>query len=63
MKTVTFDENKWKLVPVEPGLEVLHAMGAAWESLSHDPSITSEARWGRLYRALLAAAPQQKGGA
>ena len=30
MKTVTFDETKWKLVPVEPTEEMLNAVIEAW---------------------------------
>lgn len=49
MKTVTFDESVWQLVPVEPTAEML--LAAAGE-------VHSATYWGSAYLAMLAAAPK-----
>ena len=46
MKTVTFDETKWQLVPVEPTPEMLDSCGTGAGGLKR-----------RLWAAMLAAAP------
>ena len=58
MKTVTFDESVWQLVPVS----ATKAMWAAWDSApcnGEDDAANLEAA----YRAMLAAAPKHEGGA
>lgn len=50
MKTITYDETKWKLVPIEPTREQISAAQMAW---LNDPCRLSST----LYRAMLAAAP------
>jgi hypothetical protein len=52
MKTVTFDESQWKLVPVEPTFEMCDADAGT--------STTERRMWNAAhYRAMLAAAPQR----
>ncbi len=50
MKTITFDETKWKLVPVNP----TSAMANAWFKEAQNAMSTNSDR----YRAMLHAAPQ-----
>lgn len=53
MKTVTFDEKKWKLVPIEPTDEMCIAAISA--SLG-DKAINGKPQWD----AMIAAAPEHK---
>ena len=53
MKAVTFDETKYKLVPVEPTPEMLAAWPAHRHGAGHEAAI---------YRAMLAAAPTMLNG-
>ena len=54
MRTVTYDETKWKLVPMEPTVEMLQA---AYRALECEGLVTTT--WVRetTYRTMLAAAP------
>lgn len=47
MKTVTFDETKWKLVPIEPTDEMIRAY-------IHQPLMSGQ----ELYKLMIAAAPE-----
>lgn len=53
MKTVTFDESVWQLVPVEPTIEMISA--ATRDSVGFGTRA--------VYQAMLAAAPKFEGGA
>lgn len=53
MKTVTYDDSKWRLVPEEPTAEML-------EEIRLIPHFTQRALAVR-YQAMLAAAPEYKG--
>ncbi len=53
MKTVTFDESVWQLVPVEPTIEMVQA--ATHKSVGFGTRAA--------YQAMLAAAPKHEGGA
>lgn len=55
MKTVAFDETKWKLVPIEPTEVMKHAGRAAGWSNAVAYNETRD-----IYRAMLAAAPEAK---
>ena len=52
MKTVTFDETKFKLVPLEPTSEMLRTLSQEWHHSRYEPF---RAR----YRDMIAAAPAQ----
>ncbi len=52
MKTITYDENEWKLVPVEPTDKMLYA---AADCIDEYAAFNSAAA---AYREMLAAAPQ-----
>lgn len=54
MKTITYDENEWKLVPVEPTHEMVLVGVNAGVNASH----LGEKWFPAAYRAALAAAPQ-----
>ena len=61
MKTVTFDESVWQLVPVEPTTEMVEAYFAGKmevQSCTHQQR--ARERVARDYRAMLAAAPEYK---
>lgn len=53
MKTITFDEEKWKLVPKEPTEQMMR------ELMSHVTGSGKYEQW--VYRSMLAAAPTYKG--
>lgn len=65
MKTITYDETKWKLVPVEPTPEMVKAMAAAYL----DQHGYADAFIKAMYASAIAAAPapaaqtQAEGGA
>ena len=54
MKTVTFDETKWRLVPVEPTEAMIEAAHEA-DDPGDDPAATPQ--YGVAWSAMLAAAP------
>ena len=59
MKTITFDETKWKLVPVEPTPE-MKAAGINIEGYSEVSDSIGALTWAEvdaIYRAMLAATP------
>lgn len=60
MKTITFDETKWKLVPIEPTKEMEKSAFLNVE-INHFPGFNSgtEAR-NSIYYAMLSAAPEYK---
>lgn len=56
MKTVTFDETKFQLVPIEPTENMTHS--AAWTKIE---MINGQLSWGsaeRIYATMLRAAPK-----
>ena len=68
MKTVTFDESVWQLVPVEPTVAMVgngasaqkkkldsYALSGSWPPIGHGLDAA--------YQAMLAAAPKHEGGA
>ena len=62
MKTITYDETTWKLVPIEPTPEMMlvaqkadHDHGDHEEWLEYDGEDVK-----RVYRAMLAASPEAK---
>ena len=62
MKTVAFDETKWKLVPIEPTPSMKTA-GIGVEVYQDSPPSTDCLTWeevGAIYAAMLAAAPNQE---
>ena len=62
MQTVTYDETKWKLVPVEPTSEMLKAGGHSNSEWLNDNAPIGESWYAMpmpsVYSAILAAAPQ-----
>ena len=52
MRTVTYDETQWKLVPIEPSIEMLSSITGYNEPSSYDVNIVR-----RDYSAALQAAP------
>ena len=52
MKTVTFDETKWKLVPIEPTNDMLYELSFCIDD-GHDNTVA-------FYKKTIAAAPEHK---
>jgi NOL1/NOP2/fmu family ribosome biogenesis protein len=57
MKTVTFDETKWKLVPLEPTYEMLDG---AYEGISLSTAHTNHGVEAHVYHAFISRAPEHK---
>ena len=57
MKTITYDETTWKLVPIEPTYEMLEAGEGAIAPTYTDTPVSVPFD---IYRARLAAAPEAK---
>jgi hypothetical protein len=52
MKTVTFDETKWKIVPIEPTEEMIYELGCAIDESSSEIAL--------VHRNVIDVAPEYK---
>jgi hypothetical protein len=66
MKTVTFDETKWRLVPIEPTKEMCIAAvkfangNAVYKNVAPAALEIEEGIYGETYAAMLAASPSPR---
>jgi hypothetical protein len=61
MKTVTFDETKWKLVPLEATQDITEAICHAKNLTRRGlDAVMSNNELESIYRAMIAAAPEHK---
>lgn len=62
MKTISFDETEWQLVPKEPTDEMKQAASAFWYEKDEPAFATMKKAFGEMYEEMLAAAPKQTDG-